>query len=175
MTRPLPFQFDDGGRFAAGYRGRTGDCVTRALAPPRVKTMPASMPSSSLPPGGRRATACPVRSISLGLRHEAGCGCRPCRSDKAAQCISGEGNCQQAGWSVDCLSTFARSSTGPSTTPPTRAEAGGAASMAIFDCRTSLAFAWRRPPTPAWKRGRGSGSPSRRSPFPHRVGAASSP
>ena len=32
MTRPLPFQFDDGGRFAAGYRGRTGDCVTRALA-----------------------------------------------------------------------------------------------------------------------------------------------
>src|SRR2546421_436329 len=26
------FQFDDGGRSAAGYKGETGDCVTRAIA-----------------------------------------------------------------------------------------------------------------------------------------------
>lgn len=29
---PLPFVYDDGGRAAAGYRGTTGDCVTRAYA-----------------------------------------------------------------------------------------------------------------------------------------------
>jgi len=28
----LKFKFDDGGRSAAGYRGQTGDCVTRAIA-----------------------------------------------------------------------------------------------------------------------------------------------
>jgi len=28
----LPFVYDDGGRAAAGYRGSTGDCVTRAVA-----------------------------------------------------------------------------------------------------------------------------------------------
>jgi hypothetical protein len=32
MTRPLPFVYDDGGRAAAGYKGETGDCVTRAIA-----------------------------------------------------------------------------------------------------------------------------------------------
>jgi len=30
--RSLPFIWDDGGRQAAGYRGQTGDCVTRAIA-----------------------------------------------------------------------------------------------------------------------------------------------
>ena len=30
--RPLQFQFDDGGRKAAGYKGRTGDCVVRSIA-----------------------------------------------------------------------------------------------------------------------------------------------
>lgn len=29
---PMNFQYDDGGRAAAGYEGRTGDCVTRAVA-----------------------------------------------------------------------------------------------------------------------------------------------
>lgn len=29
---PLPWVHDDGGRAAAGYRGQTGDCVTRAIA-----------------------------------------------------------------------------------------------------------------------------------------------
>jgi hypothetical protein len=28
----IPFQYDDGGRAAAGYVGFTGDCVTRAIA-----------------------------------------------------------------------------------------------------------------------------------------------
>lgn len=28
----LQFQFDDGGRAQAGYKGSTGDCVTRAIA-----------------------------------------------------------------------------------------------------------------------------------------------
>lgn len=28
----LPFKFNDGGRAAAGYKGTTGDCVTRAIA-----------------------------------------------------------------------------------------------------------------------------------------------
>lgn len=28
----LPWQYDDGGRAAAGYRGETGDCVVRAIA-----------------------------------------------------------------------------------------------------------------------------------------------
>lgn len=28
----LPWEYDDGGRAAAGYRGHTGDCVTRAVA-----------------------------------------------------------------------------------------------------------------------------------------------
>lgn len=27
-----PFQFDDGGRAAAGFQGKTGDCVTRSIA-----------------------------------------------------------------------------------------------------------------------------------------------
>jgi hypothetical protein len=31
-TRSLPWEFDDGGRAAAGYRGRADDCVTRAIA-----------------------------------------------------------------------------------------------------------------------------------------------
>lgn len=31
-TASLPFQFNDGGRAAAGFRGRTGDCVTRSIA-----------------------------------------------------------------------------------------------------------------------------------------------
>lgn len=31
-TESLPFCEDDGGRAAAGYRGRAGDCVTRAVA-----------------------------------------------------------------------------------------------------------------------------------------------
>ncbi len=30
--RPLPWTYDDGGRAAAGYRGQTDDCVTRAIA-----------------------------------------------------------------------------------------------------------------------------------------------
>ena len=30
--RSLPFQFDDGGRAAAGYSGWAGDCVVRAIA-----------------------------------------------------------------------------------------------------------------------------------------------
>jgi len=30
--RTLRFQYHDGGRAAAGFRGRTGDCVTRAIA-----------------------------------------------------------------------------------------------------------------------------------------------
>lgn len=29
---PLPWVYDDGGRAAAGYKGRTGDCVCRAVA-----------------------------------------------------------------------------------------------------------------------------------------------
>lgn len=29
---PLSFEYDDGGRADAGYRGRTNDCVVRALA-----------------------------------------------------------------------------------------------------------------------------------------------
>jgi hypothetical protein len=29
---PLPWVYDDGGREAAGFRGETGDCVTRAIA-----------------------------------------------------------------------------------------------------------------------------------------------
>ena len=33
LTAPaVPWTFDDGGRADAGYRGRTGDCVTRAIA-----------------------------------------------------------------------------------------------------------------------------------------------
>ncbi len=28
----MPFQYDDGGRAAAGYKGTTGDCVVRAIA-----------------------------------------------------------------------------------------------------------------------------------------------
>jgi hypothetical protein len=28
----IPFEQDDGGRAAAGFRGTTGDCVTRAIA-----------------------------------------------------------------------------------------------------------------------------------------------
>lgn len=31
-NRPLPFVADDGGRAAAGFRGESGDCVTRAIA-----------------------------------------------------------------------------------------------------------------------------------------------
>lgn len=29
---PLPWTYDDGGRVAAGYEGKAGDCVTRAIA-----------------------------------------------------------------------------------------------------------------------------------------------
>ena len=29
---PLPWVYDDGGRATAGYKGKTGDCVTRAIA-----------------------------------------------------------------------------------------------------------------------------------------------
>lgn len=32
MAEPLPWVYDDGGRAAAGYRGRTDDCLTRAIA-----------------------------------------------------------------------------------------------------------------------------------------------
>lgn len=32
MTQAIAFQYDDGGRAAAGFRGHTGDCVTRAVA-----------------------------------------------------------------------------------------------------------------------------------------------
>ena len=31
-TRAMQFQHDDGGRSAAGFKGETGDCVTRAIA-----------------------------------------------------------------------------------------------------------------------------------------------
>jgi hypothetical protein len=31
-SRPLVFQYNDGGRAAAGYRGRARDCATRAIA-----------------------------------------------------------------------------------------------------------------------------------------------
>lgn len=31
-TAAMPWVYDDGGRAAAGYRGETGDCVTRAIA-----------------------------------------------------------------------------------------------------------------------------------------------
>jgi hypothetical protein len=30
--KPIQFQFDDGGRAVAGFKGPTGDCVTRAIA-----------------------------------------------------------------------------------------------------------------------------------------------
>lgn len=32
MTSPMPWTFDDGGRAVAGFRGTTGDCVTRSIA-----------------------------------------------------------------------------------------------------------------------------------------------
>jgi hypothetical protein len=32
VTAPLPWLHDDGGRYAAGYRGETGDCACRAIA-----------------------------------------------------------------------------------------------------------------------------------------------
>jgi hypothetical protein len=32
QTGPMPFEFDDGGRKAAGYKGKTGDCVVRSIA-----------------------------------------------------------------------------------------------------------------------------------------------
>ena len=32
VSRPLVFQYNDGGRAAAGYRGRVRDCATRAIA-----------------------------------------------------------------------------------------------------------------------------------------------
>lgn len=32
MTHPLPWRHDDGGRAAAGFRGRADDCVCRAVA-----------------------------------------------------------------------------------------------------------------------------------------------
>lgn len=32
MSGAPPFVYDDGGRAAAGFRGKTGDCVTRAIA-----------------------------------------------------------------------------------------------------------------------------------------------
>jgi hypothetical protein len=32
MTKRLPFKYDDGGRAAAGYRGKAGDCVVAAVA-----------------------------------------------------------------------------------------------------------------------------------------------
>ena len=32
MSKPITFQFNDGGRNAAGYKGRAGDCVCRAIA-----------------------------------------------------------------------------------------------------------------------------------------------
>ena len=31
-SRSMRFQYDDGGRAAAGFRGDAGDCVTRAIA-----------------------------------------------------------------------------------------------------------------------------------------------
>lgn len=31
-SAPLPFQFDDGGRAAAGFKGTAGDCVCRSIA-----------------------------------------------------------------------------------------------------------------------------------------------
>jgi hypothetical protein len=31
MNNPLPFEFDDGGRKAAGFVGNAGDCVTRSI------------------------------------------------------------------------------------------------------------------------------------------------
>ena len=32
LWEALPFVYDDGGRAAAGYQGKTGDCVVRAIA-----------------------------------------------------------------------------------------------------------------------------------------------
>jgi hypothetical protein len=32
VNAPLPWEYDDGGRHAAGYRGGTRDCVCRAIA-----------------------------------------------------------------------------------------------------------------------------------------------
>jgi hypothetical protein len=32
VTAPLPWLHDDGGRYAAGYRGETSDCACRAIA-----------------------------------------------------------------------------------------------------------------------------------------------
>ena len=32
IADPLPFEYDDGGRSSAGYKGSTGDCVVRAIA-----------------------------------------------------------------------------------------------------------------------------------------------
>ena len=32
MPEPTPWQYDDGGRVAAGYRGSAGDCAVRAAA-----------------------------------------------------------------------------------------------------------------------------------------------
>jgi hypothetical protein len=34
----MDFVFHDGGRVAAGYRGKTGDCVTRSIAIATCKT-----------------------------------------------------------------------------------------------------------------------------------------
>lgn len=32
VVRGLPWRYDDGGRVEAGFKGKTGDCVTRAIA-----------------------------------------------------------------------------------------------------------------------------------------------
>jgi hypothetical protein len=77
----LPFKFDDGGRKAAGFKGRTGDCVARAVA---------------------IATTMPYQEVYDRLAHETGMQRRSKRTGKRRASAS-EGISTRRKWFIDYM------------------------------------------------------------------------
>ena len=77
----MEFIFHDGGRAAAGYKGKTGDCVTRSIAIATERTYQEVYDSHITPKedGQAAVPGCFARPIKPISNRSDGDGPRPCR------------------------------------------------------------------------------------------------
>jgi hypothetical protein len=106
----MKFQYNDGGRTAARYQGKTGDCVCRSMA--IITKMPYAYVFMLLNEHAVARGLAFMRQPSDGLwRCSAGTGHLRWLSDQVARSISGMACYQWAGMLCRCPSTWSRSLT----------------------------------------------------------------
>ena len=145
----MDFVFHDGGRAAAGYKGMTGDCVTRSIAIATGKTYQEvydalnQLASSGThrqtqkEDGQAAGLACFARPINTISNRSDGDGPQRCRLVLDAGFICGHQNFRQFRSSSRYRATSPRLSTASSMTPTTAHVVERAACMATFRGRNA--------------------------------------